>query len=237
MRTANRKEAHSYSLLETIQARLSEYLYRAYSDSNNLLGNLDRWTQQRITDENMAKVALVLSADEPGEACYRDLVREIDTEAQTGIYLVREGTKQEHLKHVSDEPGVSGELHREIETIAPTAFSDEAARSDDDLDLVWITIEASHDRAHLDARVSEIIMSFLMDDAETVHDMTSVMRDLMYTFHEDEVRRQCELPVLLEDAEIRDLRIMVSELVTRSGNYEERASEIRRKADTFHRSP
>jgi hypothetical protein len=237
MRTAIRKEAHRHSLLDALRARIAEHLYHAYNNAEGLLGNLDRWTQQRITDENLAKVALVMNADDPAEACYRDLVREIDTEAETGIYLARRSTTPGHLQRILEESGVSGQLHREIGSIAPLVFPDETARSGPDLDLVWITIEASHDRAHLDATVSEIIMGFLMDDAESVRDMTNVMRALTYTYHEDAVRRRCNLPVLLGDAEIRDLRTMVTELAERSGDYDDRASEIRRKADTLYRSP
>ena len=237
MKTAIRKEAHRHSLLDALQARIAEHLYHAYSDSDSLLGTLDRWTQQRITDENLAKVALVMNADDPAEACYRDLVREIDTEAESGIYLARNSATSEHLQHVLEESGVSGQLHQEIRSIAPVVFPDETAHSRPDLDLVWITIEARHDRAHLDATVSEIIMGFLMNDAESVRDMTNVVRAMTYTIHEDDVRRRCELPPLLGDAEIRDLRIMVAELKERSGNYDDRADEIRRKADTLHESP
>ena len=64
MRSANRKETKSYTLPEAIQATIAEHLYAAYSESASLIGNLDRWTQQRITDENLAKVALVLESDE-----------------------------------------------------------------------------------------------------------------------------------------------------------------------------
>jgi len=237
MRYATRKETKSYTLPEAIQATIAEHLYEAYKKSAGLIGNLDRWTQQRITDENFAKVALVLNSDDPAEACYRDLIREIDTEAESGIFLAQQSSKPEHLQNVIGEPGVSGQLYREMPTIALTLFSEEAARSLDDLDLVWVSLQARHDRAHLDASVSEIIMGFLMDDAEAVHDMTNVMRALTYTYHEDVVRRRCDLPVLLEDMEIRDLRIMVTELEKRSGSYEDRASEIRRKADTRYRPP
>ena len=237
MRTELRKEQHSHSLLDAVRARIAEHLYHAYRNTDSFLGNLDRWTQQRITDENLAKAALVLGADNPGEACYRDLIREIDTEAKTGIYLVREDAKAEYLEPVINESGVSGELHRNIRLIAPIVFADETARSEDDLDLVRITIQASLDCAHLDATVSEIIMSFLMDDIESVHDMTGVMRALMYTSHEDTARRRCGLPLLLSEAEKRDLQTMVTELTERAGDYSERASEIRRKADTLFRSP
>ena len=122
-------------------------------------------------------------------------------------------------------------------SIAPTLFAEEAARSLNNLDLVWVSLQASHDRAHLDASVSEIIMGFLMNDAVAVRDMTNSMRALNYTYHEDSVRRRCDLPVLLQDAEIKDLRTMVTELSERSGSYEDRVNEIRRKADTHHRTP
>ena len=150
MRTALRKQKHSHSLLDAVRARIAEHLYHAYRDPDSLLGNLDRWTQQRITDENLAKAALVLGSEEPGEACYRDLIREIDIEATTGIYLVSEDATQEHLKRVTDESGVSGELHQNLRLIAPVVFTDEAARAEDDLDLVRITIQASHDRVRKD---------------------------------------------------------------------------------------
>lgn len=237
MRNVLRKENHRYSLLDAARATVAEQLYHTYRDSGSLLGNLDRWTQQRITDENLAKVALVMDADEPAEACYRDLIREIDTEAETGIYLANGNATADHLRRVIDESGVSGELDQNLRMIAPVVFADETARSEDDLDIVRITIQASHDRAHLDATVSESIMSILMDDAEIVHDMTGVMRALLYTYHEDVVRQCCGLPVILGDAEKRDLRTMVSELTQRSGNYNDRTSEIRWKADTLNRSP
>jgi hypothetical protein len=237
MRSANREDTKTYTLPEAIRATIAEHLYEAYCDADSLIGNLDRWTHQRITDENLAKVTLVLESDDPAEACYRDLVREIDTEAGTGIYLARQSAKQEHLQHMIGEPGVSGQLHQEMETIAPMLFPEEAARSLDDLDLVWVSIQACHDRAHLDACVSEIIMGFLMDDAVAVHDMTGVMRALTYSYHEDIVRRRCDLPVLLEDMETRDLKTMVTELQQRSGNYDERANEIRRNADARNRTP
>jgi hypothetical protein len=80
-------------------------------------------------------------------------------------------------------------------------------------------------------------MGFLMDDADAVHDMTDVMRALMYTYQENVVRRRCNLPALLEEIELRDLRTMVTEMRQRSGDYEDRASEIRRKADTRYKIP
>ncbi len=221
-----------FSIAQAARAQIATYLYEVYANDSGLLSNLDRWTQRRITEENMAKLALVFESDDPAEACYRDLIRELDTEAETGIYLARRGSPARHLKRVVDEPGVSGELYKEIDTIAPIAFADETAHSTEDLDLVWVTIEARHDRAHVDAAVSEIMMGHLMDDADAARDMSNAIRALQYAFHEDVVRRRCELPRLLDDRDERDLVIMVSEMAKRSGSYEERAEEIRRMTES-----
>lgn len=220
-----------FSISDAARARVATYLYEVYSSEGGLLGSLDRWTQRRITEENMAKLALVFGSEDPAEACYRDLIREIDSEAEAGIFLARSDADARHLRRVAEEPGVSGELHGVIETIAPKLYADELAHSDGELDLVWVTIEARHDRAHVDATVSEIIMSHLLDDANAARDMTNAIRALQYSFHENVVRRRCDLPRLMDDRDERDLVIMITELAKRSGNYEDRAVEIQRQAE------
>jgi hypothetical protein len=232
MRTVSHSDIPRFSIADAARARIATYLYQVYASDDGLLGDLDRWTQRRITEENMAKLALVFESDDPAEACYRDLIREIDTEAETGIYLARHDAPSRHLQRVVDEPGVSGELHREISTIAPIMFADEAAHSAEDLDLVRVTIQACHDRAHVDAMVSEIIMSHLMDDADAARDMCNAMRALQYSFYEDVVRRRCDLPRFIDDRDERDLMIMVSELAKRSGSYEDRVAAIGSRVDT-----
>ena len=227
-----RKDIHRYSLPDAIRARVSAYLGQVYVEDEGLLGNLDRWTQRRITGENLAKLELVLKSDDPAEACYRDLIREIDTEAETGIYLVQSDSTRRHLHRLLDEPGVSGEMHAEVDAIASIVFADETEQSANDLNRVWLTIHATHDRAHVDATVSEIIMSFFLDDADTVRDMSNAMRALQYSFHEDIVRRRCDLPPVLDDRDSRDLLIMVNELEKRSGSYRARVADIRRRANT-----
>jgi len=151
--------------------------------------------------------------------------------------MARNGSPSRHLQRLLDEPGVSGELFREIGTIAPIVFADETAHSTDDLDLVWVTIEATHDRAHADATVSEIIMGHFLDDADSARDMSNAIRALQYSFHEDIVRRRCELPRILDDRDIRDLAIMVTELTKRSGSYEERIAAITARVDRPENPP
>jgi hypothetical protein len=232
MSTANHRDIPRFSIAEAARARVATYLYQVYANDDGLLGDLDRWTQRRITEENMAKLALVFESDDPAEACYQDLIREIDTEAEAGIYLARKDSAERHLQRVVDEPGVSGDLHLAIEVVAPTIFPDETAHSNDGLDVVLVTIQARHDRAHVDATVSEIIMSHLLDDMNSARDMTNAIRALQYSFHEDVVRRRCDLPRILDDRDERDLVIMVTELVRRSGSYESRVHEISSRADT-----
>ena len=232
MKSLNRKDTKRFSLRDAIRSRVSVYLYQVYNEDKGLLGNLDRFTQRRITDENLAKLALVLDSEDPAETCYRDLIREIDTEAETGIFLVRRDSTPRHLRRLIDEPGVSGEMHREIKTVAPIVFADEFASSSTDFDRVWVRIQATHDRAHVDASVSEIILSFLIDDADAARDVSNAMRALQYSFHEDVVRRRCNQTPILDDQENRELLIMVSELAERSGSYQDRVAEICTQADT-----
>ena len=233
MKSLHRKDTNSISLLDEIRFRITAYLSHLYDDDRGLLGNLDLWTQLRIIEENMAKLTLILESDDPAESCYRDLIREIDSEAETGIYLVRPGSTSRHLCRLLDEPGVSGELQTEIQKIAPVVFVEETSRSTEDLELVWAKIQASHDRAHVDATVSEIILSYFNDDADRPRDMSNAMRALQYSFHEDNVRRRCDLPLILGERENRELLIMVSELALRSGSYQDRAADIRREAESF----
>jgi hypothetical protein len=218
-------------LADAARAQVATYLYELFANHDGLLANLDRWTQRRITEENMAKLALVFESDDPAEACYRDLIREIDTEAEYGIYLANGDATRRHLSRVIDEPGVSGELGAQMETIARTMFPDEMAHSDNGLDLVWITIQARHDRAHVDAQISMIIMNHISGDAEMTVDMTNAMRSMQYGHHENVVRRCCDLNLLTDDRDERDLMIMVSELVARSGSYETRIAEIGERVD------
>jgi hypothetical protein len=226
-----------FSVADAAKARVAEYLDEALAGSGSLLGDLNPWTQNLIRNEMMAKVALVFEAADPAETCYRDLIREIDTEAESGIFIARQGSPFRHLSRVVDERGVSGELYQEIDVIAPFVFADEAAHSAEDLDLVWVTIEAHHDRAHLDATISELIMSHLLDDANAARDMTNAIRSLLYAFHEDVIRRRCDLPPILDVRERRDIEIMVGEFMVRSGNYESRIDEIRQKAESGVRYP
>ena len=122
-------------------------------------------------------------------------------------------------------------MFRDVAAIAPTVFPDEFRHSDDQLDLVWVTIRARYDRARTDAEVSRIVMGRLMGDPDIASDMADAVRTLMYALHEDVARRQCELPLLLDERETRDLVLMVSELEKRAGNYAERVRRIEERAE------
>lgn len=219
------------TLADRIRSDVTSYLYEAFSREESPLSNLDRWTQRRITSENLAKVALVLESDDSVEHCYENLIREVDTEAEAGVFLVRPGTRHPVLKSMIGESGVSAKLYQQIDVIAPKLFADELAHSNENLDLVWVTIQARHDRAVVDAKVSEIIMKHLLDSTDSAKDMTAALRSLLYAFHEDLARRQCELALVLNDRATRDLVMMVTELAERAGDYAERVRDIGRRAD------
>ena len=69
-------------------------------------------------------------------------------------------------------------------------------------------------------------------DAEAARDMSNAIRALQYAFHEDVIRRRCDLPRLLDDRDERDLVIMVTELAKRSGSYEARSDQIQRQIES-----
>jgi hypothetical protein len=223
-----RNMAHGKEIRDAVAA----YLNDRFTGKDNPLARLDRWSQQRIVLENQAKLALVLEADDPAEHCYQDLVREIDSEAEAGIYLGTPAANAAQLRRLAGENGVSGRLYQELPAIAAILFADELAHSNDNLDLVWVAIEARYERANLDAEVSELILMHLKDEEETAADMADALRAMLYTFHEDLARRRCGLPRLLNDRATRHLVTMVSGLADRSGNYGARIAAISQRAGT-----
>jgi hypothetical protein len=216
---------------EALAADVAELLHRLFRDVRSPLSGLDRWTERRIREENLAKTALVLEADDPVEHCYQNLIREIDTEARNGIFLADPAASAKALRRIAGESGVSGELGRHIGRLAPTLFPDETAHSDARLDVVWTSLRARFDRANAEARVSELIMTRLLGDADAATDMSDALRALFFAWHEDQVRRGADLEVLLSEQETADLATMVAELAVRSGSYAERVAVICARSD------
>lgn len=214
----------------TIRSDVATYLYDVFTSDGSTLSGLDRWTQHRVMKENMAKIDLVLEAEDPVEHCYQDLIREIDSEAESGIYLARTDAISTELSELADDPGVSGDLHQQMQTIAPIVFADALAHSDRGMDLVWVTIQASYDRAKIDAVVSEMIMAHLTGTDPDASGMGTALRSLMYSFHEDLARRLAGLPSILDDLSTRDLILMVTELADRAGEYGPRVDAICERA-------
>ena len=229
----DRRIPKRYPIEEAIRSGVSNHLHDAFDQGHQDLAKLDHWTRRRVYDENMAKVALVLEADDCAEHCYQNLIREIDIEAENGIYLVGTESQNDMLQLLADDPGISGDFHLEVPSVARSFFVDELEHSNKDMDLVWVTIQARYDRAQLDASVSELVMRFLLDSADATSDMTNALRALMYSLHEDTVRRISDLPSLLDERASRDLLIMVVELEKRSGSYDERIRAICKRAGTL----
>jgi hypothetical protein len=208
------------------------YLHDVFSAEDSALADLRPCAQWRIADENFAKFALVLEADDPQEYCYQNLIREINSEAETGIYLARSDAPTNELRELARDSGVSGRLHEEMAKIAPVIFSDELAHSDHGMDLVWVSINARYDRAKVDATVSELIMYHFSDSDDAVADMSTALRALHYAFHEDTARRRIGLPSILNERSMRDLVTMISDLADRGDDYPRRVAEICERAGT-----
>lgn len=213
-------ESQSNTLDQLVIDAVTTMLSERIADRSSPMGGMDRWTQQRIVAEITEKTSQVLESSDPVEHCYQNLIREIDLEAETGVLLANRVLGSDSLKLMCDDPGVSGELYRDMERIAPVMFADEYERSNADLDLVWAAVQAKYDRARLESESSELIMQFLIDSAEHTHDMSSALRSMFFSFHEDGIRRQFSLPSLLDERETRDLLIMVSGLVDRAAKHD-----------------
>jgi hypothetical protein len=216
----------------SVRDAVTEYMNERFAAKDSTMARLDRWSKQRIIVENQAKLDLVLEAEDPRETCYQNLIREIDAEAETGIYLASPAANAAQLRRLAGESGISARLHQQLPVIAPVLFADELAHSSQNLDLVWVAIEARYDRANLDAEVSELILMHFVDEEDTAADMTDALRALLYTFHEDLARRRCGLPRLLNDRATRHLVRLVADLAERSGDYGRRISEISYRAGT-----
>ncbi len=180
---------------------VTAYLYGVFTSEDTELSGLDRWAQRRVTDENMAKITLVMEADDSVQHCYQNLVREIDAEAETGIYLARSDAPSNELRELARDPGISGKLLEEMGEIAPALSA----------------VQARYERAKIDATTSEIIMNFLAESDADTADMCMALRALLYSFHEGLARRRSGLPLILNDRSTRDLNTMVSELFERAG--------------------
>jgi hypothetical protein len=222
------EEDTSTAVADAVNAYLSE----RFDGGDSAMARLDRWSKQRITAENLAKLALVLEAGDPVEHCYQNLIREIDSEAEAGIFLAAPAANAATLCRLSGEAGISGRLYQQLPRIAPLLFADELLHSNENLDLVWVAIEARYDRANLDAEVSELILMHLLEEEESAADMSDALRALLYAFHEDLARRRSTLPRLLNERATRHLVRMVSQLAERAGNYATRIEAIGRRAGT-----
>ena len=215
-----------------IRSEVANYLHDEISSEDSALAWMDRWTERRIIDQNMAKIGLVLEADDPVEYCYQNLIREIDTEAETGIYLLGRRQDSSELRELAKDPGVSGQLHAHMDTIAPVIFPDELSHSYCDADIVWVAIRARYDRARIDATVSELIMAHLTENGRGNSDMSMALRSLLYSFHEDLARRISGLEPILDERNNRELLTMVNVLRERAGDYERRIEAIYERAGT-----
>lgn len=227
----NRQEPETQARADGVRRSVRQYIAAGVSDPDGVLGNLDRWSQRRVAAENIGKIDLMLESEDPVEHCFQNLIREIDSEAEMGVLLVDPSTAHQSLNSICEVRGVSGHLHKEIKRIAPVVFPDEYAHSKGDLDLVWVTVQALYDRASFDASTSEFAIRHFFDSADSVGDMIRLIRSLFYSFYEEGIRRQFDLPSLLDEAEVQDLFVMVSDLMLRAGSYEERISMIESRAD------
>lgn len=211
---------------------VAAYLADRFQAGESRLAGLDRWSIERISRENSAKVELVEAARDPVEHCFQNLVREIDTEAQAGIFLPNHAGQAARTVRCNGLPCIVGHLNLDVPRIAPTLFPDEAGRSGSDLDLVWVTIHARFDRAQIEAETSELILLHLSVSEDEAADIVDELRAVFYAYHEDRIRRSYDLAGQLDERSAALLLTKVTDLANRAGSYAERTETISRRAGT-----
>ena len=215
----------------TIQASVVAYLDDRFQSAEPGLLQLDRWSIDRIMRENRAKAALVEEARDPAEHCVQNLIREIDVEAQFGVFLPGPARHAAQLRRLAGEHGITGRLDLDMARIAPTLFAEEAHRSGPDLDVVWNTVSTRFDRAHIEAETSELILMYLSESEVDAADAADDFRSVFYAFHEDRLRRSFDLEDKLDEESGRRLVATVAELGRRAGSYADRIDAILRRAE------
>ena len=216
----------------TIQASVIAYLEDRFQGNEPGLAQLDRWSIDRIMRENRAKAALVEDARDPVEHSVQNLIREIDAEAQVGVFLPGPARHAAQLRRLAGEHGITGRLDQEMARIAPIVFPEEARRSGPDLDVVWNTVSTRYDRAHIEAETSELILMHLLASEDDAADAADDFRSVFYAFHEDRLRRSLNLAEQLDEHGSKRLVARVAELGRRAGSYATRIEAILRKAET-----
>lgn len=216
------------AILNAVRSRVDE----AFSEPGGTLPGLGDWSRRIIMDENLAKTSMALESSDPIEHCHQNLIRELDHEAESGIWLVRGDAAPTELAWLLDEPGISGDLHRLLPALAARQFPEAMAQSGDSVDFVRLVIESRFRRAQLDAATSETAMRFLMGDAGCAEDMTRALRSILYGYHETMLRRLTGLDPELGERAMRDLVVMTSRLFEQAGDYDARQQAIRARAGT-----
>ena len=196
-----------------IHDAIAAFLHDSFACGDRPLTRIDRWSQQRVTVANQARLATLESAESPVRRCIADLTKDINKEAAAGVLLPTPAGNVAMLHRLSGDPGLTGRLFQHLDQIAPILFAEELERAGRDLSLLSAEIEARYDRASLDAEVSELILMYLLADDEVVADMADELRKTFYAYHEVRIRRDCGLPIAINDHSCARLASQVATLL------------------------
>lgn len=180
-----------------VEDAVASYLNDILAGDEHLQANLDRWSRKQVAADNLDKVRLVMSAECPLDRCRANLVREIDAEAESGIYLATPAGSVAQLQRLAGRSGMSGRLFQHMASIAPIVFANDMQHFAGGVDLLWAVLEARYTRARIRVEVSELTLMHLLDADDQAVDLTDDIRNTLYTFHEDRVRRRCDLARIL----------------------------------------
>ena len=88
MNSRRNRSIRSFTVADAAEAGVAARLESMFAEPGSMLGDLNSWTQRLIIAENLAKLALVFEAEEPAEACYRDLIRETPFQFQADMLFI-----------------------------------------------------------------------------------------------------------------------------------------------------
>lgn len=223
-----RDESHD---IRQIRSAISRYLTERFETDQSFRpasASTQRW---RISLENYAKLALALEAEDAVEHCLQNLIREIDKEAESGIWLEHPAANAAQLRRLSGNPALSANLHEELPCMLDTLFAGDETGAPKNVDRARASIESRYLHANVDAETSELVLMYQLQDEDEAADLTEILRATFYTFHENEVRRRCGLPGMLNESASQDLAGAVEYFRKRAGCYIERLAAIRRYSE------
>lgn len=220
----NQKPQESRKIRAAVTTYLNDH-FDGERRKHREINSLRRW---RISTDSYAKLALVHDAADPAEYCFQNLIREIDEEARSGIWLEQPAGFAANIRRLFGEPELSGQLYAELPDMFGHIFRNDNWYATQNVEQARAVIETRYLDANVNAELSELILMFHVSNEDEATELVDDLRASFYTYHENEARHRCGLSGTLSDIASTDLGFTISTLRQRAGCYVSRMSDIRK---------